>query len=128
MTLDVLLRAAYGANILILVPVVAALFTTASPAAVFGPGVSESPGLRLLVASLWAAILLCSVFGLFAPRAFVAILLLQVIYKSTWLLAYVLPVWRSGEAVPWGPAVTFALIVLIWPVILAAEYRRIAGW
>lgn len=124
---DTLLRFAYGANIVILVPVVWALVAAGSPAAVFGPGVNESPGLRLLVVSLWGAILACSVLGMFAPRAFVAILLLQVIYKAAWLIAYVLPTWRNGEAVPWGPAVTFAAIVLIWPIILVLAYRRIAG-
>lgn len=122
MNTDIFLRAAYIANILILLPVVVTLVATRSPAAVFGAGVIESPALRLLVASLWGAILACSVFGLFAPRAFVAILVLQVIYKSAWLLAFVLPAWRNGEAVPWGPAVTFAVIVLIWPIIIAFAY------
>lgn len=119
---DILLRAAYGANILILAPVVVALVMTGSPSAVFGPSVSESPGLRLLVASLWGAILVCSALGLFAPHAFVAILVLQVIYKSAWLLSYVVPAWRRGLPVPWGPAVTFLAIVLIWPIILGFEY------
>lgn len=100
MNVDLLLRLAYGANILILMPVVLALVGTGGPTAVFGPGVADSPVLRTLVASLWGAILVCSGLGLFAPREFVAILLLQVIYKSAWLLAFVLPAWRAGDPVP----------------------------
>ena len=118
MTAETLLRIAYVANILILVPVVASLALSGSPAGVFGSGVADSPALRILVTALWAGILCCSALGLWLPRPFAGILVLQVIYKSAWLLAFVLPAWRAGQAVPWGPALTFVPIVLIWPVLL----------
>jgi hypothetical protein len=117
MTADLLLRLAYGANILILLPVLVAL-SARGTASVFGPGVPDSPALRLLVASLWSAILVCSVLGLGWPRQMSAILLLQVIYKTAWLATFVIPAWRNGAPVPWGPALTFVPIILLWPIIL----------
>ncbi|OBV10974.1 hypothetical protein [Erythrobacter dokdonensis] len=122
MTADLALRLAYCANIAILAPVVTLLLT--GPAhRVFGAATPDIASLKLLVAALWGAILLCSVAGLFRPQAMVAILLLQVIYKSAWLAGFVIPAMRAGEAVPWGPAITFVPIVLIWPFILAAAWR-----
>ncbi|WP_282946630.1 MULTISPECIES: hypothetical protein [unclassified Sphingopyxis] len=117
MTDDMLLRLAYGANILILLPVVTALLWSGT-AAVFGPGVPESAGLRLLVAALWGAILLCSVIGLAWPRPMMGILLLQILYKTGWLLTFVLPAIRASEPVPWGPTLVFIPIILLWPLIL----------
>jgi hypothetical protein len=117
MTDDMMLRFAYGANILILLPVVSALLLSGT-SALFGPDVEDSAGLRLLVAALWGAILLCSAIGLAFPRPMMAILILQVIYKTGWLLTFVLPALRASEPVPWGPAITFVPIVLMWPVIL----------
>ncbi len=116
------LRLAYGANIVILTPVVALLLT--GPAnRVFGPGTPDIASLRLLVAAMWGAILLCSVFGLFRPQPMAAILVLQVIYKSVWLAIYVIPAIRAHAPVPWGPAITFVPIILVWPIILAAVWR-----
>jgi hypothetical protein len=122
-----LLQLAYAANIAILAPVIAGLVGLGArgTAAVIGGGIPESAGLRLLVASLWGAILVLSVAGLFHPLAFWPILLLQVVYKAAWLAGYVLPAWRRGgpAAVPSGPAVCFAAIVVIWPVLLVVAWR-----
>lgn len=119
---DLTLRFAYGVNILILTPVVAMLLT--GPASrIFGPQTPDIPSLRLLISALWGAILICSVVGLFQPRPMMAILLLQVIYKATWIILYVVPAARGGQAVPWGPAITFIPIIIIWPLILWMAWR-----
>ena len=44
----------------------------------------ESEGFRTLVGSLWTAILIGSVLGLFFPVTMSALLLIQVIYKTLW--------------------------------------------
>jgi hypothetical protein len=122
MTVELFMRLAYGANIVILTPVVTALLT--GPAArIFGPQTPDVASMKLLIASLWGAILACSVIGLFQPRAMMAILALQVIYKAAWLLLFVLPAWRGGDPVPWGPALVFVPIVLLWPFIIAMAWR-----
>lgn len=123
MSIENWLRLAYAANILILAPVLLALLP--GPAGrVFGPETPDVPSLRLLVAALWFAILACSAAGLVWPRAMVAILLLQVIYKSLWLVVFVWPAWRSGQPVPWGPALSFLPIVLLWPWLIVAAWTR----
>lgn len=114
---DNALRLAYAANIVILLPVVATLLRATAPA-IFGAATAESPPLRLLVAALWGAILVCSAIGLAAPRMMLGILVLQIVYKTGWLVTFVLPAFRRGDPVPWGPALTFMPIVLVWPAIL----------
>ncbi len=80
----------------------------------------ESEGFRTLLGSLWTAILIGSVLGLFFPITMSALLLIQVIYKTLWLLVYALPRMlnqRSNE-VPWGIASTFLIIIMIYPWII----------
>jgi hypothetical protein len=79
--------------------------------------IAETPGLRLLVASLWSAILAASVVGLFAPRAFAVVLLIQVFYKAVWLATFVAPRWQSGEPVPVGISLVFVAIVVTYPLL-----------
>ena len=45
------------------------------------------------------------------------LLLIQVIYKSLWLLVFVMPLLVRGQAnaVPWGIAGTFLFVVLTYP-------------
>jgi hypothetical protein len=86
-----LLKIAYVANILILVPVVHAMFFGRGVSDVFAGRVDESLGLRLLVACLWSAILLGSIAGLWWPRFFAAVLPIQILYKSLWLVLFVAP-------------------------------------
>ena len=48
------------------------------------------------------------------------LLMVQVVYKTLWLLVYVLPRLvggRSGE-VPWGISLTFMVIVLTYPWVI----------
>ena len=78
---------------------------------------SESEGFRTILGSLWTAILLGSILGLFYPLSMSSLLLIQVIYKSLWLLVFVLPRLLNGRnsEVPWGLAATFLLIVVSYP-------------
>jgi hypothetical protein len=115
-----LLKIAYAANIVILVPVISAMFAERGVANVFDGRVDESLGLRLLVASLWTAILIGSIAGLWWPRFFAAVLPIQIIYKSLWLAVFIVPLaQRSGwDAVPKGISITFLIIVVTYPLIL----------
>jgi hypothetical protein len=105
----------FWANIIILVPV--GFLTLLKPSVTDQGAFVESAGWRALVGSLWLAILVCSVLGLLSPGGFLWLLVLQVIYKSVWLIAYVLPRVLSGrrQEIPPGIALSFVVIVLVWP-------------
>jgi len=115
-----LLRIAYAANILILVPVCWGMFFGGGVASVFEGRVDESAGLRLLVGSLWFAILACSIAGLATPKLFAPLLVVQIIYKSLWLLFFVAPLVAAGRGgdVPWGISASFLMIVATYPLLL----------
>jgi hypothetical protein len=109
----------YAANIAILVPVAFGSLTGLLP--ISRGHFPESSGWRTITGSLWTAILLCSIAGLFHPVVFAPILLLQVIYKTVWLVVYVLPRLRNADSrkeIHWGIAVSFLLIVIIYPLVI----------
>lgn len=112
------LQFAYVANILILVPVCAAMLSSHGTSIVFQGAVEESRGLRLLVFSLWLAILVSSIGGLLEPALFAPVIAAQILYKSAWLLLFVMPAATRGERVPTGIAFTFLAIVLAYPALL----------
>ena len=105
----------FWANILILVPI--GIGTLLKPSLTDHGVFAESAGWRTLVGSLWVAILACSALGVVWPSSFIWLLLLQVIYKSVWLLVYAAPRVLSGRSqeIPAGIALSFVVIVLVWP-------------
>jgi hypothetical protein len=109
---------AYIANILILAPVCYAMVAGSGVAGVFEGKVAESAGLRLMVGSLWLAILLASLAGLRWPAFFAPVVLIQIVYKATWLAAFVLPLWQAGQPIPGGITAVFVGIVIAYPVLL----------
>ena len=117
-----LLQIAYAANLVILGPVLVSMFSDGGKKQIraFQGQVENSDGLRLLVASLWSAIFLLSIAGLFEPKTFVPVLLLQVIYKSLYLVVYIAPTAkvRGLRAIPQGLSLCFLLIVIIWPILV----------
>lgn len=112
------MRFAYLANVCILVPIAGMTLLGWSDAA--QGRFSESPGWRVLVGALWTGILVLSLLGLRAPLIFSPVLVLQLIYKSLWLLMYAAPRWLSGrgDQVPPGIAVSFVVIVVVWPWLI----------
>ena len=80
----------------------------------------ESEGFRTILGSLWTAILIGSVLGLFFPITMSALLLIQVIYKSRWLLVYAMPrmLKQGSNEVPWGIASTFLVIIVSYPWVI----------
>jgi hypothetical protein len=117
-----LLRIAYAANLLILGPVLISMFSDGGQQQIraFQNKVENSDGLRILVASLWSAIFILSIVGLFQPEALVPILVLQVIYKLIYLLVYVAPTARHRglQSIPQGLSLCFLAIVIIWPILI----------
>ena len=117
-----LLHVAYTLNILVLIPVVllALLGGEAGNRRVFQDKFPESEGTRTIVGSLWTAILVGSCIGLFHPIQMSPILILQVVYKSVWLLVFVAPRLAAGRGreVPWGVTIVFLVVVVSYPWII----------
>jgi len=80
----------------------------------------ESEGFRTILGSLWTAILLGSILGLVFPVQMSSLLLIQVIYKSLWLLVFVKPRLSKEKfnEVPSGIALVFLVIVLSYPWVI----------
>ena len=78
--------------------------------------------------SFWAALSTLSIFGLRYPLKMLPLLLLQLLYKSIWVVAVALPAWpefRSTELTGimlWGAVVDF--IVIPWPYVLANYFKK----
>jgi hypothetical protein len=83
----------------------------------------ESEGFRTILGSLWTAILIGSALGLFFPITMSSLLLIQVIYKSLWLLVFVTPRMIGGRTsqVPSGIAFVFFTIVVSYPWFIPWE-------
>lgn len=71
-----------------------------------------------LVGCLWLAIAILSILGLWRPISFSPILLVQLIYKGTWLLVVALPAIKNNEPYPTGMALFFLIWVLVLPFVI----------
>ncbi len=116
------LQFAYAANLAILLPIAVpprlGIYRTDQRK------FPESAGWRALVGALWTGIMVLSVLGLREPLRYSPVLLLQLIYKTLWLVVFALPLVRRREThlIPWGIAISFAAIVLIWPWLIPWGY------
>lgn len=124
-----LLLLPYIFNIIVLIPVgLMTLFGAERGGQLATQGkFPESAGFRTILGSLWTAILIGSVVGLFYPVPMSPLLLIQVIYKTLWLLVFVLPRLISGRRheVAWGISLTFFAIVVSYPWVI--PWRQVFG-
>ncbi len=84
---------------------------------VFSNAYGETEIIRL-VGCLWLGIVLLSLLGLWKPMTFAPVLLLQVFYKGTWLLAVALPAILNETPYPKGLAGFFLVWCLLLPFII----------
>jgi hypothetical protein len=71
-----------------------------------------------LIGCLWLAITVLSISGLWRPISFSPILLVQLIYKGTWLLIVALPAIENNQPYPKGMALFFLIWVLVLPFVI----------
>ncbi len=111
----------YIVNILILAPVVWGMIrmTPGTPVAAFN-NIADVPALRMMVASLWAGVLILSAIALWDPQRFWPLLVFQVVYKAFFLAVYCVPIWlgHAQGVIPTGPVGFFVLIVAVWPFFI----------
>ena len=122
------MRFVYAANILVAGIVGAlALFAPSLAQRVVFSGTATPSATMGVTGAVWCAIAVLSVGGLVWPERMAPVLVIQLIYKSLWLLAFALPAWRSGgaQAVPGGVAVFFAVWVVVLPFVI--PWTRLFG-
>lgn len=71
-----------------------------------------------LVGCLWLSIAILSILGLWQPINFSPILLVQLIYKGTWLLVVALPAILNNQKYPTGMALFFLIWVVVLPFVI----------
>ena len=71
-----------------------------------------------LVGCLWLAIAVLSILGLWRPLTFSPVLLVQLIYKGTWLLVVAIPAIKNNQPYPSGMAVFFVIWCLVLPFVI----------
>lgn len=117
------MRAVYAANVLVAgwVGITTLFRPVASERLVFQGGAVASPGLRV-AGALWTAIAVCSLAGLFWPRSFAGVLVIQLVYKGLWLAAVAVPAMLAREdgprRFPWGMSAFFAVWVVVLPWVI----------
>ena len=85
-----------------------------------------------VVFSFWAAYATLMILGLWNPLKMVPLLLLQLLYKSVWLIAVALPLAKAGplDGTAAGlvrifvAAVVVDLVVIPWPYVFARYIKK----
>ena len=109
------LRIIYILNIIVAGQIAISAISSPKRAAMTTFGNAYQPTeLIKLVGCLWLGIAILSVLGLFKPITFSPVLLIQLIYKGTWLLVVALPAIRNNKLYP----KTMAIFFLVWIIIL----------
>ncbi len=71
-----------------------------------------------LVGCLWLSIAVISILGIWKPISFSPILIVQLIYKGTWLIVVALPAIINKQSYPSGMAMFFLIWVMVLPFII----------
>jgi hypothetical protein len=113
------LKLVYIANIIVAgwISIASVFRPNTSATTVFQNAYQPTEVIRL-VGCLWLAIAILSALGLWRPISFSPILLVQLIYKGTWLIVVALPAIRNNQPFPTGMAMFFLIWVLILPFVI----------
>ncbi|MFI4967341.1 MAG: hypothetical protein ACHQAU_01340 [Gammaproteobacteria bacterium] len=88
--------------------------------------VNHKPDTQLfdgVVTSILSTVGILAAIGLRYPLKMLPLMLFELIWKSTWLLAYALPLWRAGQMDPSTQASVYACLVgVIFPIVIPWPY------
>ncbi len=113
------LKLIYIANIFVAgwISITSLFFPKLALVSIFENNFEYSESFRL-VGALWGGIFILSIVGLFFPIKMSPILLMQLIYKSSWLLIAALPAMLQGNPFPKGMAIFFVIWVVVLPFVI----------
>jgi hypothetical protein len=120
------IKLVYFANIFVAgwIGITSLFFPKLSSATIFQNAYQATDIIRL-VGCLWLAITILSLLGLWRPFTFSPVLLLQLIYKGTWLLVVAIPAIKNNQPFPSGMATFFLIWVLVLPFVIPwTEWTR----
>lgn len=116
------LRLVYLANILVagIVGLTSLFGSGASLRAVWQAPVDPATQPVRVVGAFWMAIAVLSLCGLVWPRPFAALLLVQLVYKGSWLAVIALPaiLGQRSAQLPAGITAFFAVWVVVLPFVI----------
>jgi hypothetical protein len=113
------IKLVYVVNIIVAgyIGITSLFFPKLSAATIFQNAYPSTDIIRL-VGCLWLAIALLSVCGLWRPLTFSPVLLLQLIYKGSWLLVVAIPAIKNNQLYPSGTTAFFLVWVLVLPFVI----------
>lgn len=124
-----MLRFVYLANVLVAgtVGLTSLLAPARASHTVWQGTVSGDDAAVRVVGAFWCAVALLSLVALRAPDRWAALLLVQLCYKGSWLLAVAAPALARGDTarVPGGIAAFFVAWVLVLPFVI--PWRELLG-
>jgi len=113
----------YIANIIVAgwISITSLIFPETAQSSIFQNTFQYSEHIRL-IGALWGGIFILSIIGLFYPLKMSPVLVLQLIYKGSWLLVVALPNIIQHKPFPTGMATFFIIWVVILPIIIPWNY------
>ncbi|MEL6557159.1 MAG: hypothetical protein AAFQ94_03180 [Bacteroidota bacterium] len=119
----IFIKVVYVANIIVAgwISISSLFFPKTAHISVFSGAFEYSEAFRL-VGALWGSIFILSLLGMIYPKTMSPVLLLQLIYTSSWLLFVALPALSNQSSIPKGMAVFFLIWVLILPFAIPWKY------
>lgn len=113
------LKLVYIANILVAgwISITSLFFPKKAVRTIFANTFEYSEAIRLL-GTLWGAIFILSILGLFYPKKMVLVLVFQLIYKGSWLVFVALPSILAKRPYPEGMATFFLVWCLVLPFVI----------
>jgi CHASE2 domain-containing sensor protein len=123
------LRLAYGANLVGAGVPGAVLLAVPQTGTELLFGVPADPFVATVLGSVWLAVGATSVLGLRDPRRYAGLLVLQVVYKTLWIVAGAARLLATGTAPPATVpfAAFFAVIVVAWVLALRSAREPSRG-
>lgn len=67
--------------------------------------------------SVWAAYSILAGIGLFHPLKMLPIVLLEIVYKTIWLVVVAYPLWSDGELAGRAEEMAFSFAIVVLPLI-----------
>lgn len=117
------MRFVYVANIIVAGWIgISSLFFPAYTARTVFSGAYSVTSVMQLTGAIWLSIAILSISGFFYPIQFSPVLLLQLIYKSSWLVFVCIPAIQNNKPYPGGMACCFVVWVLILPFVIPWKY------